>query len=85
MVNRITVEEAGYYGERIVLKAQEFGVKWVQWHLNFSDTGEKLKIDGAFGVLTSRARTQGTTNKKTPHAADLVPSGHEAFFIPVGQ
>ena len=29
------------------------GVKWVQWHLN--QTGEKLKIDGAFGVLTKAA------------------------------
>ena len=29
------------------------GVKWVQWHLN--QTGEKLKIDGAFGVLTKTA------------------------------
>lgn len=28
-------------------------VKWVQWHLN--QTGEKLKIDGAFGVLTKAA------------------------------
>ena len=29
------------------------GVKWVQWHLN--QTGEKLSVDGAFGVLTKAA------------------------------
>ena len=28
-------------------------VKWVQWHLN--QTGEKLSVDGAFGVLTKAA------------------------------
>ena len=31
------------------------GVKWVQWHLNYSDSGEKLSVDGAFGVLTKAA------------------------------
>lgn len=31
------------------------GVRWVQWHLNFSGTGAKLKIDGSFGVLTKAA------------------------------
>ena len=29
------------------------GVKWVQWHLN--QYGEKLSVDGAFGVLTKAA------------------------------
>ena len=29
------------------------GVKWVQWHLN--QYGEKLTVDGAFGVLTKAA------------------------------
>ena len=28
-------------------------MKWVQWHLN--QTGEKLSVDGAFGVLTKAA------------------------------
>ena len=31
------------------------GVKWVQWHLNYSDSGKKLSVDGAFGVLTKAA------------------------------
>jgi Putative peptidoglycan-binding domain-containing protein len=31
------------------------GVRWVQWHLNFSGTGAKLKVDGSFGVLTKAA------------------------------
>lgn len=30
------------------------GVKWVQWHLN-KTAGEKLDIDGHFGVLTKAA------------------------------
>ena len=29
------------------------GVRWVQWHLN--QTGEKLAVDGSFGVLTKAA------------------------------
>ena len=29
-------------------------MKWVQWHLN-KDAGEKLDIDGHFGVLTKAA------------------------------
>ena len=29
------------------------GVRWLQWHLN--QTGEKLRIDGSFGILTKAA------------------------------
>ena len=29
------------------------GVRWVQWHLN--QTGEKLAVDGSFGILTKAA------------------------------
>ena len=42
-------------GKNLRYGAKGNGVKWVQWHLNFSDSGEKLKIDGAFGVLTKAA------------------------------
>ena len=31
------------------------GVKWVQWHLNAGNSGEKLAVDGDFGVLTKAA------------------------------
>ena len=29
------------------------GVRWIQWHLN--QTGEKLAVDGSFGILTKAA------------------------------
>ena len=39
-------------GRNLRYGAKGNGVKWVQWHLNYSDSGEKLSVDGAFGVLT---------------------------------
>ena len=39
----------------IAFGARGNNVRWVQWHLNFSNTGEKLKTDGIFGVLTKAA------------------------------
>lgn len=40
-------------GRNLRYGAKGNGVKWVQWHLN--QTGEKLSVDGAFGVLTKAA------------------------------
>ena len=42
-------------GRNLRYGAKGNGVKWVQWHLNYSDSGEKLSVDGAFGVLTKAA------------------------------
>lgn len=38
------------------------GVKWIQWHLNRQ--GEKLSIDGSFGVLTKAAVLRFQKKKK---------------------
>lgn len=40
-------------GKNLRYGAKGNGVKWVQWHLN--QCGEKLKTDGAFGLLTKAA------------------------------
>lgn len=41
------------------------GVRWVQWHLNFSGiAGDKLAVDGGFGVKTRAAVLKFQMTKK---------------------
>lgn len=59
------------------------GVKWVQWYLNHA-AGEKLKVDGDFGVLTKAAVLRFQKKQKLTRDGIVGPKTRAALKKAVG-